>query len=193
MSPLLATRAGDSAQGYGLFGAVAASSSFESIATVTAAGGETSLTLNSIPSTYKSLQIRMISRRTTGTGHLVVLQFNADTGSNYANHQLYGTSSGVVSAGGNTSATNIRLITANGAVNLANQFGAGITDIIDYATSSKYKTVRTFGGYDNNSDGRIELTSGLWMNTAAVTSITFSFFGDAVAAGTNFALYGIKG
>ena len=123
----------------------------------------------------------------------LVLQFNSDSGTNYANHQLYGTSGGAVGGLGNANAANIRLITANGSVNLANQFGAGITDILDYANTSKYKTVKTVGGYDNNSDGRIELTSGVWMNTAAVTSITFSFFGDAVAAGSTFALYGIKG
>jgi hypothetical protein len=184
---------GNSIAGFLGTGVAVSASSFESIATVTATGGETSLSLSSIPGTFKHLQVRMMVRRTTGTGCIAVLQFNGDTGTNYANHQLYGTGAGSVGGLANASAANIRLINANGAVNLANQFGTGITDVIDYANTSKYKTVRTFGGYDDNSNGRMELTSGLWMNTAAITSITFSFFGDAVAAGTTFALYGIKG
>jgi hypothetical protein len=167
--------------------------SFESIATVTAVGSETSLTLSSIPSIYKHLQVRMLSRRTTGTGHIVVMQFNGDTGTNYANHQLYGTSAGAVGGLGNASAANIRVLYANGSTNLANQFGAGVADILDYANTSKYKTLKSFGGHDNNTDGRIELMSGFWMNNASVTSITLSFLGDALAAGSTFALYGIKG
>ena len=62
-----------------------------------------------------------------------------------------------------------------------------------YKRQSKYKTQRTLGGYDNNGAGVVGLSSGVWMNTNAVTSITF-----VPGGGTNFvqyssfALYGIK-
>jgi len=39
----------------------------------------------------------------------------------------------------------------------------------------------------------IALKSGLWVNTAAVTSISFANSSGDMVAGTRFSLYGIKG
>ena len=78
---------------------------------------------------------------------------------------------------------------------MSNIFGAFIIDIHDYSSTSKYKTVRGFGGLDaNNSsvDLEINLISGVWMNTAAISSITLSA-NDPFTTTTTFALYGIKG
>ena len=76
-----------------------------------------------------------------------------------------------------------------------NIFGANVLDILDYANTSKYTTARILGGIDiNGSGGNIRLDSGVWMNTAAVTSLTISpTTANNFVQYSSFALYGIKG
>lgn len=192
MSPILATKAGVSATGYGMFGGGAASTAFESIASATASGGETSLTFSSIPSTYTSLQIRGISRRNAAGSFYNALQFNSDTGANYTAHWLYGTGAQALAAG-YTSYNYVFANRSSSSTDAASIFGSVIFDIHDYASTTRNKTVRFFGGYDANGSGQIFNGSGLWLNTNAITSITVYFQGDTLAAGSTFALYGIKG
>ena len=173
-------------------GAGGGAGSFESIATATAAGGETSLTFSSIPSTYASLQIRGIQRRNAAGSVYVGARINGITTSTYIYHSLYGNGA-TVSADGVTTANNLLGPRMASTTNAANIFGAFVFDLHDYASTTKNKTVRWFGGYDANGSGEIHLKSGLFNSTAAVTSITMYFGGDALAAGSTFALYGIKG
>jgi hypothetical protein len=167
---------------------------FESIATFVAAGGETTINFTSIPSTYKHLQIRAIARTTkAGTSYETeYMRINADSGSNYAFHRLYGNGS-TVSVGSSSSTSLIACYEIPQAGTTASSFGATIIDIHDYASTTKNKTVRAFFGYDVNGAGIVNLGSGLWMNTAAITSLQMNAAGDAMTAGTTFSLYGIKG
>jgi len=170
-------------------GVAASTSSYESIATITANSGTTA-TFTSIPAGYASLQIRYYAARDGGSGNLN-MRFNSDTGSNYADHYLYGTGA-VAQAGADTSQTRINYV---GPVkdSAYDYKGVGIIDILDYANTSKYKTTRHFSGVDiNASGGQVWLSSGLWMSTSAITSITFDLLGDTFGTST-FALYGIKG
>ena len=172
--------------------------SYESIATVTAAGSETTLSFTSIPSTYQHLQIRAsvrTLRALAGTDSMTV-RFNSDSGSNYAHHRLTG--DGSTAAAGATAATTTASIINTATVcesSTANIFAANIIDIHDYASTTKNKTMRAFsGGNGNTADTAfvMGLSSGLWVNTAAITSITFgNSFGFKV--GSVFSLYGIKG
>jgi len=78
---------------------------------------------------------------------------------------------------------------------LANTFAVNLIDIHDYASTTKYKTLRSFSGANANSASTsfvMGLFSSAWYSTSAVTSITFTnSFG--FKAGTTFSLYGIKG
>ena len=159
---------------------------------VTATGGETSLSFTNIPQTYTSLQIRGISRRNTVGSFYNALQFNSDTGANYVVHWLYGTGSSAL-ATGYTSYNYIFANRSSSSTDAANIFGSVIFDIHDYNSTTRNKTVRFFGGYDANGAGQIFNGSGLWLNTNAITSVTVYFQGDALAAGSTFALYGFKG
>ena len=176
-----------------------AGGSFESIATVTPSSGATSVTFSSIPSTYQHLQIRGIYRDTNTAGNAyqnLFLQFNSDTGNNYASHAIIGTGS-TASATGGASATYITLNNSgSNSSTLSNTFGVFIVDVHDYASTNKNKTTRSFHGCDfnvTNTDSRLALGSGLWMNTNAINTIRFSPAATAFATGTTFALYGIKG
>ena len=176
-------------------GAGGGAGSFESIATLTASGGETSLTFSSIPSTYKHLQLRGITRRADAGSTIATdnLQFNGDTGTNYIYHNLTGNGTTATATSGGVGTSNIVFSRGAGATATAGIFGAVIADIHDYTSTTKNKTTRSFTGFDLNGSGNIYLYSGLWLNTAAITSITIYPNGNTIAAGTTYSLYGIKG
>jgi hypothetical protein len=170
--------------------------SFESIATATVgAGGQSSIDFTSIPSTYKHLQIRGIGRLTTASSGAsnIGVRFNSDSGTNYSYHILAGRG-GTASAGGAGSANQMYLpdmIIRDGST--ANAYSDFVIDILEYANTSIYKSIRGLSGWDSNGDGKIALTSGSWRNTAAVTSITLVPESDLYKQYNQFALYGIKG
>lgn len=173
--------------------------SYDSIATVTVgSGGSSSVTFSSIPSTYTDLQIRAIARNTgTGTDTFTALRFNGTGGSTfqYATHYLIGTGSAVVSGANAPSVTDIfSMVTwGSGSSMNSNVFSAGIIDILDYASTSKNKTVRTLTGVDGNGIGQVDLTSGFWNNTNAVNQIELLPQSGSFGQYSKFALYGIKG
>lgn len=161
--------------------------SFQSIATVTPSSGSSSITFSSIPSTYASLQLRMITGRSDDTQYYydLNLRFNSDTTSNYNQHWLFSDGSTVTASG--QAATYILLGQQGGST-----YGAAtIVDIHDYASTTKLKTVRSFNGTDRNGAGYVGLRSGLWRSTSAVSSITISNLNTA--GNSVFSLYGIKG
>ena len=193
--PLITTLVNASARGYGgLLAAAGAANSYESIATVTVgSGGSATITFSSIPATYTHLQIRAICKTTAATSNInsIFGQFNSDTGSNYARHFLNGSGSaaGVGSGTSQTSmffGTNIETLGTSA-------FAANVIDILDYANTNKYKTTRSLSGVDANGSGYVQFMSGLWLNTAAVTSITIFPNSDNFIQYSSFALYGIKG
>jgi hypothetical protein len=179
-------------------GVAASTSSYESIATVTATGGETSITFSSIVGTYASLQVRALVRNTSGTGGTAgsTVRFNGDTGSNYTTHSL-NADGATAAAYGFASQTRIFIFSNEiRGGSTSDTFGTCIMDVHDYASSTKYKTLRAFGGGDLNSAspaGKLALDSGVWMSTSAITSLTITVGATAFAAGSTFALYGIKG
>ena len=177
--------------------------SFESIATATGTGSSGTITFSSIPSTYKHLQIRFIARAASGGDTLPVnLQFrlNGDNGANYTQHNLSGDGTSALATGFNTTDVAGEPFFRNsyaGSGMAANIMGVGIIDIHDYASTTKNKTLRTLSGtnYNSGTTGeRIVLSSHLWTNTAAITSITLTSGGARTFATTTvFSLYGIKG
>ena len=169
---------------------------FESIATLSGSGVST-VTFSSIPSTYKSLQIRFTGRLATQTGgslYNTYMRFNGDTSANYTWHAIRGTNTAVLTYG-STGATYFDIEeTMPDSTISANIFSAAIVDIHDYASTTKNKTVRAIHGTETNSTaGRIWLSSTVWLNTSAVTSITlYTNAAGNFATGTSFALYGVK-
>lgn len=170
--------------------------SYDSISTVTVgAGGASSIEFTSIPSTYTHLQIRGIARSTLGgsQGDWVNIQFNNDTASNYNWHLLYGDSSTSTpfSTGGGNSSNVTTLVRASASNATASVFGAGVIDILDYANTNKFKTVRSLTGFDSNTVGGLTgLASGAWRSTSAITSIKLNT--TSFVQYSTFALYGIK-
>ena len=167
---------------------------FESIATVTASGSSNTLEFTSIPNTYQHLQIRGITRDTGASyGYNVYMRFNSDSGSSYTYHGLEGNGTTGSSFGSSSAGAQFPFATSSGGANASGTFAPIVCDILDYANTSKYKVHRTFNGYDDNGSGYIEFRSGVWLNTAAVSTITLISTGSNFANYSTFALYGIKG
>ena len=154
------------------------------------AGGVASVTFSSIPQNYEHLQIRISATINAAAGP--ILRFNSDTGSNYNGHLLYGEGGSSFGAYSYGSGTSINLSWFGQGYNSATSFGGHIVDILDYTNTNKYKTVRSLQGIDRNGSGMSEFVSGLWRNTAAITSITIPAESSTFVQYSSFALYGIK-
>jgi len=168
----------------------APSGAYDSIAT--ASGASATFDFTSIPATYTHLELRCILKdsRTGFNDSEQYMRFNNDSGSNYAIHRLLGNGSSAVSEAG-TSASSIAIHDASSVQ--TSVFAATVIQILDYASTSKYKTVRILNGYDFNGSGNIEFQSGLWMSTSAINRITFTPLTANYNANAQIALYGIKG
>jgi hypothetical protein len=174
--------------------------SYESIATVTVGSPVATVSFSSIPATYTHLQVRLIAKSTEtlyDQSDAINFYFNADTTyTNYRSHWLRGDGSSATSSQIQLAGYNIYTGTiASGHSSQTSMFGAQIIDILDYANTNKYKTVRTLGGDDlNSANGIIGFHSGLWMSTSAITGLTFNVTNASnFAQYSQFALYGIKG
>jgi hypothetical protein len=173
-------------------------SAYFPIASTKITTGTASVTFSSIPATYKHLQVRIWGYNNSGSDRTLWMQLNSDSGSNYRNHYLAGT--GAAISGGADSAATVGILPYNGPSSATGFNGDAfkasvvIMDILDYANTNKYTTVRTLGGWDGNGSGQIYLSSGLWMNTAAITNLYFQLpYATLFNTGTVFTLYGIKG
>ena len=174
-----------------------AAGSFDLLETQVLGTSAASVTFSSLGtySNYKHLQVRFTARSTnSGTASDGLwMQFNGDTGSNYAWHRLEGNGSTVVSGAG-TSATWILIGVAPRDGNTANIFSAGVCDVLDAFESTKNKTIRSLNGVTGTGNPGVFLNSGFRNNTAALTSMTLlPDAGQSFTANSRFSLYGIKG
>ena len=196
---------GNSIAGFLGNGVAVSASSFESISTVTVgAGGSSSISFTSIPSTYTHLQVRG-SYQTQRPSYItddVYYYFNGDsTGTTYSWHNLvggFGATPTVAAGGGGNQPKNLLQWNSTTTGIAASVQTACIIDILDYANVNKYKTSRSLHGYDVNANvsyaGTVALSSGNWRNTAAINSVTFTTdSATGFAQYSKFALYGIKG
>ena len=162
--------------------------------TTTLATNTASVTFSSIPQEYSHLQVRIWGYNTSGSDRTLWMQLNSDSGSNYRNHYLSGNGS-AASAGADAAAT-VGILPFNASSSQTGFNGDStkasvvIMDILDYTNTNKNTTVRTLGGWDGNGTGYVYLSSGLWMNTAAVSSLYFQLpYSSIFGSGTTFALY----
>ena len=185
MSPILESIG--SVKGFG-WGALTESSAFESIATLTAAGGETTLAFNSIPQTYKHLQIRGSIRQSTGTNGYGYIYIRLNSSGSQASQQIWYDATERGSGGLQVPAT------AAGSNHTANTFGSFVADFLYYSQANTFKISSGYGGTPaTQSYSGLGIGSGLSADTSALTSIDlYSPFSEPLVAGSTLALYGIK-
>lgn len=145
-----------------------------------------SVSISSIPSTYKNLQLVIRNARPATDNTYLNIRFNSDSTTAYA--RLAGFNGGAVAANANLIYFSYEPVD-NGASN-----GLSIIDIFDYANSATWKlmtsltvgnnpTTTTQANYTNNP--------ALWYNTSAINEITLFPDSGNWTSGTAY-LYGVK-
>jgi len=165
---------------------------YQSIATVTVgSGGQSDITFTSIPATFTHLQIRLTSLLSAVNNiYMQVGNSSIDTNANYAWHEVYGDGSNAA-AGGASGQTFMKVNYQTSTS--ASYTSVAVIDILDYGSTSKYKTVRSLCGSDANGSGYVFLRSGLWQSTSVINTIKLYGQSGSFNQYTQAALYGIKG
>ena len=164
---------------------------FTLISSVTVgSGGAANIEFTSIPATYTDLALHLSIRdnRATVVDTEAYIKFNNNT-SNYSYRLAAGSGASVSSANG---ATYPPLI-ATSAGATANTFASNFIYIPNYAGSNnKSLSIDVVSESNITSSVYMYLVAGLWSNSAAITSITFTpFTGNFVQYSTAY-LYGIS-
>lgn len=157
-----------------------ATPTYIALATTTLSGGETSVTLSSIPTSgYRDLILVIAGSASTGAGLRVRL--NGDTGSNYTYVYMQGSSGGVASNSGTNSWVDSFISTDQCTT---------IHQFLDGNATDKHKTVlstRSIGGSD------VMRLAQRWANTSAISSMLVYFSNSATfTAGTTISLFGVE-
>ena len=162
--------------------ATAAASGGITLISTTALSG-TSVTISSIPSTYKNLVLVIQELNSNFAGGALFFRFNGDTGSNYAYQTL---TSGTSSYSSNAD-TDIRFGTSASSATLRYRNSGTIT-IKNYTSSatkhSFWENAYVAGTTPNFIEG-----NGNWTSTSAITSITIGNRDDTLSNGS-ILLYG---
>lgn len=155
-------------------------------------GGVANIDFTSIPNTYTDLVILLSGRTTQNNiyGSMKV-QFNNAT-TNYSGKELYGSGSTAASVSRSNTDSGLYIGNLNGNTSTSNSFSNFILYIPNYA-GSNYKSVSMDGVQENNAtEAYAQLTAGLWSDTAAITSVKFSWSGENLMQYSTAYLYGIK-
>jgi hypothetical protein len=171
------------------------------IAKYTVPSGGISEVTFAVPSGYRHIRLETSARgnRTPVTYDGFNMRFNGDAGGNYSYHTFYGDArGGSPFAESGTSLSSIPVAQIPGSASLANSYGVAIIDVLDHASTTKNKTVRSLNGYESNTTGYSSIysasafTSGAWYSTSAVSSITLIPANSPFQQHSTFTLIGYK-
>lgn len=162
-------------------------------------GNQATLSLSSIPTTYKHLELRIKARgqtgEPTGFGNLV-FYFNTSTGGSIYPRQNYGTYDTSVYFAYLDNADNMTVTFYSRGGVPAYFSGGSVLSILNYKETNKGKVVRGFGGVagSNAANSLSGGSGGYWESSAgsAINAITITPDQSGFGAGTTFSLYGIK-
>ena len=153
----------------------------------------TSYTFTAIPADWTDLVVRASVRDNAAfNGFSFRTSFNGDSGTNYSFTELWSRGTTVASGRASSTAGRTDFYAVNGNSDTSNCFGNAEIYIPSYRVS-RSKPMGGAGVAENNSStgNTNAVTSNLWRNNAAITSITFTALSNFVA-GSSFYLYGVK-
>lgn len=170
-----------------------AANSYDLLQTTVLSSDTASVTFSSLGSysDYKHLQVRATLQDTSAVSLRLTFNNTSQGISDYAVHRLQGDGTSV-SSQNNSSNDYIIFAALPSRGNEENTFMGWIFDILDFSSTNKNTTVRALGGTSQTSYQRIGLYSGLYANTAAITSMKFEVTSGSLAIGSRLSLYGIK-
>ena len=140
---------------------------------VVGAATASSVSFTSIPQTYTDLCVVMSTRhgRAVNSSSLR-LRINSDTGANYSNLMLQGDGTNITNIK-NSGSTSIIYFYGDGSTATANTFSNVQLYFANYS-GSNYKSISIDSTAENNGGlAPVNINSGLWSSTSAITSLTF--------------------
>jgi hypothetical protein len=142
---------------------------------------------------YKHFQIVFAARSDRNqNADSSFIRFNGDSGSNYSWHSLRVADTSAVGSEGFASQTLMRSGRTSSDTTTSSVFASSVIDILDPYSTTKNTTIKFFNGFMAATSNWVELGSGAWYNTNALTSITLDqVFGSNFVAGSRFSLYGV--
>lgn len=189
----------DSAQANGVKWAAAAggSGAVELISRqVVGVGGAASISFTSISGSYESLHLIVMGRsdRAAATDDFLAVRFNGDTAANYHVQSARGRNA-TASAFIEAAATSLFLSIIPATSATASRPGQAELFIPGYARTVFHKVAQGGGGSlaDASTNRYLDLISGLWASTAAITQVDVFPRNSNFIEGTVASLYGIKG
>ena len=200
--PIIGSLAGASSRGLGglYYSILEISSSFDSIDSAVATSNQLAFEFTSIPNTYKHLRLHITARSTRGfsNGDLISLKFN-DSSSGYYDYTMYGSNvtSDVALDNNFNAQDHIDIRRVPGSTADANMYAGFIIDIMDYASSSKVKSLISKGGVAaqlGQESNQAAFVGAWWNSTTAINKISVRLsYGENFVAGSSVSLYGLKG
>jgi hypothetical protein len=182
----------DSAQTAGVKWATPAAASALTLLSTTTLGSAGTFDITGISGSYNDLIVVLIGR-SAGTGGLVNMLLNNDTGGNYNNERIVGSGTSVAAAE-SRGATSWAYSTLPGSGDLANSFVALCWTFLGYSSTTWLKMIlwehalvlsASAGQLNNNR------SSGYWNSTAAINRITVTAAAGAdLATGSQLRIYG---
>lgn len=182
----------------GAKGAFVLPGNYELITTYTLTGTSTAINFNSIPQTYKHLEIRGVLQGTQGTDRgnsWELFQINGNA-TNYSYSYLRGYEGDT--ANGSKDVNSATLALGDALYQGANTsvFQTVIAKFNNYSETDIIKNFTVWSGWANSasSQNRIIFLQGNYQSTAAITSISFPNSNTSgFAIGSSLQLYGVAG
>jgi hypothetical protein len=187
---------------FGYLGAaISAAGSYDLLESEVLSTSSTSIVFNNLnvyASDYKHLQIRAVTRdtRAISGANNVIMHFNGETsGSNYFQLQYLKGADGATASGTEGVTSYIIPYTQPSANDTTNAFASAVIDLLDPFNSNKYTTSRSLRGVNLDAaySTQVGLSSGIWMNTAALTEVSFAPIVGSFAPYSRISIYGVKG
>ena len=157
-------------------------STYEPIYTTTLSSSASSITFSSVPQTYTDIIVSTVLT-STGGNQIVGARFNSDTGSNYSRTGLRGVGSAAETFTFGNESYLYSIAFAYPYVSNS------LIHIMNYSNTTTYKTILS---RHNAAQNVTEVTTGLWRNTNAISTISLTISGNDFASGSTFTFYGIK-
>lgn len=169
---------------------------FEAIArTTVGSGGASTITFSSIPATYTDLALLICARITGSSDPTIRIRCNGDSGANYSYVALSGSGSGTSSYNQSNVGSGNTFLNAGYVTNssdLASIFSNNFVYIENYTASTNKNWYVDGIDESNVTANSMQMISGLWSNSAVISSLVISQGTDSYAEFTTATLYGIK-
>lgn len=176
----------DSTASTGLAWTTISSGGLTSIASGTLSGS--SVTINSIPSTYTHLLVTIHSAYNSTSDEILKMRFNSDTGANY---EFYGLAVGASIVNDSSIDQTAFNISPMGNTNSATYYTNGLAWIYNYTNTTRQTVRLTGSGRTGSTTYKYKDYIGYYNTSSAISSITLLTSAGTFSGG-KYEVYGVK-